>query len=104
MSKPIPVGVLKFQGPTDAPWAGLSVATSASSMLHDNKSRFKIDYWPWVRHFRVEYQPPDIKMPTTVAFIHEAQVMSWKPVEAEPLPELKSVVPAKIAKSSPPKE
>ena len=81
--EPIPVKLLRFGQPMDAP--GLSVASSCSASDQRNKSRHSITYWPQIRHFEVTFHPPEGEPQT--ALIHETRVLSWIALEmpkAEP--------------------
>ncbi len=77
--EPIKVRVLRFVAPMDA--HGLSVASSASDCENSKAgrlSRLRIAYMPWLRHFRLEYDPGD-GSERRVSMIHETQVKSWDP-------------------------
>lgn len=71
--EPIPVKLVRFIAPTDAP--GLSVASSCTASDQRNRSRHSITYLPQIRHFELTYHPPDGE--AQVAYIHESRVMSW---------------------------
>jgi hypothetical protein len=82
VSKPIRVRMMQFDRPQDGP--GLNVASACTANSQPNASKqFAIEYWPWVRHFRVEFTQPG--RPPVVGFIHETRVSTWYPLDEEPV-------------------
>jgi hypothetical protein len=77
--KPIPVRVMRFNIPMDA--LGLSVASSVSDReTKSAASKHRLQYLPWMRHFRLEFSPGNGK-PEQISLIHESHVKSWDPAE-----------------------
>lgn len=74
---PIPVRLVRFTVPMDGP--GLSVASACKS-----EGRFAVSYLPWMRHFLIEYTPPNES--ARPCYVHETLIKSWEPVPA-PVPE-----------------
>lgn len=76
--EPVRVRMVKFQSPQDGP--GLSVASSCTSSEQSNKSRHTIVWMPWLRHFKITFQPPGNE-PSISGFIHETRVAYWEEIE-----------------------
>lgn len=76
--EPLAVRLVRFREPMDAP--GLSVASSCTASDQSNRKRHSIQYLPWMRHFRIEFFPGG-EGATQVAYIHEAHIKSWEPLE-----------------------
>ncbi len=69
------MAVLKFVAPTDVP--GNDSTSSCKSGGRLNEKRWEIAYLPWIRHFRVNYFPPNATTPHTIAHVHETRVSIW---------------------------
>lgn len=78
---PIDVAILRFAVAIDG--AGLAVASGVSAFRDGRPTRHRIQFLPWLRHFRIEYDRGD-GQPALVSMIHEGNVKSWDPVPAPP--------------------
>lgn len=84
---PIPLKMIRCSEVVDAPGMGVAQGISANA-------RIRLEYWPWLRHHRIEFIADPAK-PPVVSFIPETKVCFWIPLE--PLG-----VPAAAAAMSPP--
>lgn len=77
---PIPVKSVRFASPQDG--IGLSVAANVTTSDQPNRPGHTIEYWPWVRSFRLVHHTPGQKCPEAF-FIPEHRVMYWIPGAAD---------------------
>jgi hypothetical protein len=79
---PILVQLLKFVTPQDGP--GFSVASALTPFggtgHRTGRPKFEISFLPWVRSFRVQYNPPECD--SQVGFIPESRFILWVPLES----------------------
>lgn len=82
----IAVGMLKFVSPQDG--VGFSVASALTPYggtgNKQGRPKFEITFLPWLRSFRVQYNPLDGE--PQAGFIPESRVMFWTPVDPASIP------------------
>lgn len=84
----IPVGNMRFVGPTDLQGGNDSSFGCPGKKLSeffysDGKRRggsgFVVEYLPWMRHFKIDYYGK-VEDPVKTRYVHETQVRAWDPL------------------------
>jgi hypothetical protein len=77
----IPVRKLLFpkDSPMDAPHVGLNMSAHCSVSENGHATRYKIDYYPALRHHRIEYTAHGGEQ--KVGWVHETRALCWVPLE-----------------------